>query len=254
MAKIRATVWNEFRHEKNEAHIKAVYPDGLHDVIASCLAEDGDIEAKKAALDDPDQGLPDSLLDQTDVLLWWGHMAHHEVSDALVEKVCRRVIGGMGLIVLHSGHHSKVFRSIIGDSGNLMWGDMQKEIVWNVNPTHPIAAGIPSHFVLEAEELYAEPFCIPQPDEQIFLSWFEKGYLFRSGNLWRRGRGKVFYFQPGHEEYPIYFDPNVRRILRNAVRYCAPAETGYRPTPYGVCPCVGGFAADGEEIADLKKE
>ncbi len=252
MGNIRATVWNEFRHERTEEDIKKIYPDGLHAEIGRALNEAGGIDVTLAALDDPEQGLPDAVLENTDVLLWWGHMFHGEVSDGLVEKIKRRVLEGMGLIVLHSGHQSKVFRSVVSATGNLLWGDCVKEVVWNINPTHPIAAGIPSHFVLKSEEIYAEPFGIPQPDELIFTSWFENGYVFRSGCLWRRGYGKVFYFQPGHEEVPTFYDENVRKIIVNAVRYCAPAATGYRTPPDGECPCVGGNVAGQDEIPEFR--
>ena len=181
-------------------------------------------------------------------------MYHHAVDDALVAKIKKHVLEGMGLVVLHSGHQSKVFRSVVSDTGNLLWGNNVTEVVWNIAPTHPIAAGIPSHFVLEKEELYSEPFGIPKPDELIFASWFSNGSIFRSGCLWNRGHGKVFYFQPGHEEVPTYYNEYVRRIIVNAVRYCAPAHTeGYRPADDFVCPYIGGdeFIGAGE-IEDFK--
>ncbi len=252
MSKIQVTVWNEYRHEKNNDEVRALYPNGLHAEIGKALSECDDLEITLAALDDPEQGLPDELLNRTDVLFWWGHMAHGEVSDALVEKIRNRVYNGMGLVVLHSGHYSKVFRNVVGTTGNLMWGDNKHEVIWNINPTHPIAAGIPSHFELESEEVYAEPFQIPQPDEQVFLSWYETGYVFRSGNVWKRGAGKVFYFQPGHETVPTYFNPYVRRILQNAAHYCAPAQTGYRYLPAGNSPYIRGNFVTSGEIEELK--
>ena len=252
MKTIRVTVWNEFRHEKRWEEVRKLYPDGLHATIAEALRECGDLEVRLAALDDPDQGLPDEVLNATDVLFWWGHMAHHEVKDELVEKIRARVYGGMGLVVLHSGHLSKVFRKTVGTTGNLLWGDTVREVIWNIHPEHPIAAGIPSHFHLQAEEIYAEPFQIPDPDEQVFLSWFENGYVFRSGCVWRRGLGKVFYFQPGHESVPTYHNPYVRRILQNAAHYCAPAEFGYRPTKEGEpCPWIRGYFVPETELDDF---
>ena len=203
--KIRVTAWNEFRHEKINEYVKSIYPDGIHGLIKQFLETQDDIEVTLAALDDPDNGLPDEVLNNTDVLIWWGHMAHHEVPDALVERIRHRVYTkGMGLIVLHSGHYSKVFRQVVGTNGNLSWGRDQKEIVWNLLPSHPIAAGIPDHFTLETEELYCEPFYVPQPDSLVFGSWFEDGFIFRSGLCYARGAGKVFYFQPGHESCPSY--------------------------------------------------
>lgn len=248
---IRVTVWNEYRHEKSNPAVAEIYPNGLHAVVADAV-KDEDIEVRLAALDDPQQGLPDEILNNTDVLIWWGHMAHGEVDDALVERIRRRVYGGMGLICLHSAHHSKVFRAVIGTTGNLTWGDNVPEVMWNINPTHPIAQGIPSHFKLEAEEIYAEPFQIPDPDEIVFLSWYKTGYVFRGGCCFKRGAGRIFYFQPGHETVPTYHNEYVRRILKNAVRWASPADTGYKIELDG-CPYLGGeFVPDGELDA-LKK-
>jgi trehalose utilization protein len=228
MSKLRVTIWNEFRHEKTQEEAKKIYPNGLHAVIGEYLGKQDDIEVTLAALDDPDQGLPDEVLNNTDVLIWWGHMAHREVDDALVERIRNRVyLGRMGLIVLHSGHHSKVFRSVIGTTGHLSWGREQKEVVWNLNPTHPIAAGIPDHFCIESEELYAEPFYIAEPDETIFSSWFEDGFIMRSGVVFKRAAGKIFYFQPGHEACRSFYNEYVLKIIGNGVRYVQPVCTGY---------------------------
>lgn len=254
MNKIRVTVWNEFRHEKNNDEVKKLYPDGLHAVIGEALGECSDIEVTLAALDDPDQGLPDEVLHNTDVLFWWGHMAHYAVDDALVARIRDRVFNGMGLICLHSAHMSKVFRTVVGTTGNLLWGDNLHEVIWNINPTHPIAAGLPTHFHLEKEEVYAEPFQIPDPDETVFPSWYETGYVFRSGCVWKRGLGKVFYFQPGHETVPTYYDPNIRRILQNAAHYCAPADLAFRPTKAGEgCPWIKGYFVPQGEFDEMKK-
>ena len=199
MAKtINVTIWNEYRHEKSDENVAKLYPNGLHAAIGEFLSKNDDMKITLAALDDPDQGLPDEVLNNTDVLLWWGHMNHGEVKDDLVERIRQRVyVGGMGFIALHSAHHSKPFRAIVGTTGNLLWGDNQKEIIWNIMPSHPIAAGIPAHFELPEEELYAEPFQIPQPDAHIFEGWYEHGYVFRTGCTFLRGAGRVFYFQPG---------------------------------------------------------
>lgn len=226
--KIRVTAWNEYRHEKHNDYVKSIYPDGIHGLIKQFLETNDDIEVTLAALDDPDNGLPDEVLNNTDVLIWWGHMAHHEVPDDLVERIRHRVYTkGMGLVVLHSGHHSKVFRNVVGTNGNLSWGRDQKEVVWNLLPSHPIAAGIPDHFTLDIEELYCEPFYVPQPDALVFGSWFEDGFIFRSGLCYLRGAGKVFYFQPGHESCPSYHNRYVQKIITNAVRWAKPAGFGY---------------------------
>ena len=194
MAKtINVTIWNEYRHEKSDENVAKLYPNGLHAAIGEFLSKNDDMKITLAALDDPDQGLPDEVLNNTDVLLWWGHMNHGEVKDDLVERIRQRVyVGGMGFIALHSAHHSKPFRAIVGTTGNLLWGDNQKEIIWNIMPSHPIAAGIPAHFELPEEELYAEPFQIPQPDAHIFEGWYEHGYVFRTGCTFLRGAGRVF--------------------------------------------------------------
>ena len=225
---INVVIWNEFRHEKKEPAVARIYPDGIHACIRDFLKEDDNLNITLAALDDPDQGISDELLNKTDVLFWWGHMAHGEVDDKLVEKIRNRVYAGkMGLIVLHSGHHSKVFKSIVGATGNLSWGRDQKEVVWNLMPQHPIAAGIPDHFILQSEELYAEPFYIPQPDQLVFGGWYEDGHIFRSGCCFFRGVGKIFYFQPGHEYCRSFYNPYVQRIIRNAVEWVKPADLGY---------------------------
>lgn len=221
---IRVTAWNEFRHEKKSEKVAALYPNGLHAAVAEFLRCD-ELSVRLAALDDPDQGLPDEVLENTDVLMWWGHMAHGEVSDALVERIFARVNEGMGMIFLHSAHKSKPFSRIVGSTGNLTWGRNQRCIVWNLCPTHPIAAGIPAHFEL-LEELYSEPFFIPKPEDLLFASWYEDGNLFRGGFTYTRGLGKVFYFHPGHETCTSFSDPHVQRILQNAVRWCAPVEAG----------------------------
>ena len=229
MAKtINVTIWNEYRHEKSDENVAKLYPNGLHAAIGEFLSKNDDMKITLAALDDPDQGLPDEVLNNTDVLLWWGHMNHGEVKDDLVERIRQRVyVGGMGFIALHSAHHSKPVRTIVGTTGNLLWGDNQKEIIWNIMPSHPIAAGIPAHFELPEEELYAEPFQIPQPDAHIFEGWYEHGYVFRTGCTFLRGAGRVFYFQPGHETCPSFYDANVQRIITNGVRWAAPNDFGY---------------------------
>ncbi|MCQ2432557.1 MAG: ThuA domain-containing protein [Clostridia bacterium] len=225
--KIRVTIWHEYRHEKSEEAIRAIYPNGIHAAIKEFLDKHDDLEVRLAALDDPDQGLPDDVLNNTDVLMWWGHMAHHEVNDALVEKIKNRVYdGGMGFLPMHSAHMSKPFRAIVGTSGKLLWSDDQHELIWNVLPAHPITAGIPEYIDLGTEEMYGEPFMIPQPDELLFISWFEHGYVFRSGCTYYRGRGKVFYFQPGHEACRSYYNEYVQKILYNGIKWCAPNDFG----------------------------
>ena len=220
---IRVTIWNEFHHEKTNEKAKALYPNGIHGTIKEFLSDCEDMTVTLAALDDPDQGLPEELLNNTDVLIWWGHMAHGDVDDALVRRIRKRVLNGMGFIALHSGHHSKPFKEILGSTGNLTWGDDQRCIVWNLCPSHPIAAGVPEHFEL-FEELYSEPFFVPKPDDLIFGTWYENGNIFRGGMTFTRGVGKIFYFHPGHETLPSFHNPIVQQIIKNAIRWVAPAN------------------------------
>ena len=220
---IRVTVWGENVHEQKSEVVRKVYPEGMHECIAAGLREDAGLAVRTATLQQPDHGLTPEVLAETDVLTWWGHCAHKQVDDAIVERVQERVLGGMGLIVLHSGHFSKIFKRLMGTSCALKWREAgERERVWVCNPGHAIARGLGECFELPNEEMYGEPFGIPAPDEQVFIGWFEGGEVFRSGCCWRRGAGKVFYFQPGHETYPIYRDANVQLVLRNAVNWAAP--------------------------------
>ncbi|MFO7637005.1 MAG: ThuA domain-containing protein [Clostridia bacterium] len=217
------TVWNEGRHEKENKQIASVYPKGIHGAIADHLGKEKNFSVRTATLDDPEQGLPDAVLSDTDVLIWWGHCAHGEVRDELVERIRERVNGGMGIIVLHSGHYSKIFKKLLGTSGTLKWREVnEKTRLWVVNPNHPIAEGIGPYIELPGEEMYGEPFGIPNPDELVFISWFEGGEVFRSGCCFQVERGRMFYFQPGHETYPIYHHPEIMKVIANACRWAAP--------------------------------
>ncbi len=220
---IRVTVWNEFRHERRPGAPAEVYPQGLHTPIAEHLREQG-MDVRTATLDEPEHGLTDAVLAHTDVLTWWGHMAHGDVSDAIVEKVHQRVVlEGMGLVVLHSGHFSKIFKRLMGTTCDLKWRDEGGlERVWVLEPGHPIAAGLPEYFEVPLSEMYGERFDIPQPDELIFVSWYKGGEVFRSGCTFRRGKGRIFYFSPGHETFPIYYQPEILRVIANGVRWVAP--------------------------------
>lgn len=224
MKAINVTVWNEYRHERQNDHVASIYPQGIHHAIASHLQQQAGISVKTATLDEPEHGLTDEVLDHTDVLIWWGHLAHHEVRDDIVEKVRNRVLDGMGLIVLHSGHGSKIFERLLGTkTGTLKWrDDGEKERVWVIEHGHPIADGLGDYFEIQREEMYGERFEIPAPDELVFISWFEGGEVFRSGCCYRRGKGKLFYFRPGHETFPIYHQPEVLKVIGNGVRWAAP--------------------------------
>jgi len=225
-AELAVTIWNEYRHERADPAVRAVYPDGIHAALARGLDAPG-LTIRTATLDEPEHGLSEAVLDSTDVLVWWGHKAHGEVADRVVDRVQRRVLGGMGLVVLHSGHHAKVFRRLMGTSCNLAWREAEggeRERLWVVDPAHPVAAGLGAYIELPAHEMYGEPFDIPAPDELIFISWFAGGEVFRSGCGFRRGRGRIFYFSPGHETFAIYRDRQILTVIGNAVRHVAPAH------------------------------
>ena len=231
---IRVTVWGENVHEKRDASVRLLYPDGMHSAIAAAIRENlgATCEVATATLDEPEHGLSDEVLARTDVLTWWGHIAHGEVSDDVVERVKRRVLAGMGLVVLHSGHWSKIFKSLMGTSCNLRWRSIgEREIVWNVNPAHPVAQGVPALFGIEAQEMYGEYFDIPQPDELVFISSFAGGEVFRSGCCFHRGAGRIFYFSPGDQEYPVYHHPIVGKVIANGVAWAC-RESGVLGEPY----------------------
>ena len=228
---IRVTVWNEFRHEKAEGAkfdtVRSHYPVGIHEAIASHLRKSADFQVSTAWLDQPEHGMTEEALAKTDVLTWWAHGHHAAVGDAIVDRVCKRVLEGMGLIVLHSGHASKPFTRLMGTSGRLKWREVgEREILWVTKPGHPILSGIHDHFVLPHEEMYGEFFDVPEPMETLLISSFSGGEVFRSGMTWQRGAGKIFYLRPGHETYPTYKDSNILRIIENAVKWAAPATGG----------------------------
>lgn len=217
----RVVVWNENHHERENALVGDVYPDGIHGCIATGLRDAG-IPAETATLDEPEHGLSVERLAGTDVLIWWGHARHADVSDDITTRVVEAVWAGMGLVVLHSGHFSKPFKRLMGTSCGLTWREAgERERLWVTAPNHPIVAGLPPHFELENEEMYGEPFAVPEPDETVLIGWFQGGEVFRAGLTYRRGAGRIFYFQPGHEIYPTYYDPNIRRIIANAARWAA---------------------------------
>jgi trehalose utilization protein len=231
---IRVTVWGENLHEKRDEVVHKLYPEGMHATIAAGISEhlgDGAM-LRTATMDQPGHGLSDEVLAATDVLTWWGHIGHAQVADEVVERVKRRVLQGMGLVVLHSGHWSKIFRSLMGTSCNLRWRSIaERELVWTVSPAHAIAQGIPPVFEIKAQEMYGEFFDIPPPDELVFISSFAGGEVFRSGCCFYRGAGRIFYFSPGDQEYPVYHHPVVRRVLANGVAWVF-REDGVLAEPY----------------------
>jgi trehalose utilization protein len=223
MEKIRVTIWNEFVHERENAHVRSLYPDGIHQTLANALSAQSDLEVRTATLHEPDQGLSADALAQTDVLVYWGHAAHDSVTEETVLRLQKRVLDGMGFVPLHSAHWSKIFKRLMGTTCALRYREAgERERVWNINPGHPIAAGIGDFIELPESEMYGEPFGIPMPDEQVFISWFQGGEVFRSGNCWFRGSGRIFYFSPGHESYPVYHHPEVQQVIYNAIKWARP--------------------------------
>ena len=235
-SRLSVTIWNEYRHEREHPEVAALYPAGIHEAIGDHLRRQG-FAVTAATLDEPEHGLTEARLARTDVLIWWGHMAHDEVLDSIVDRVQARVLDGMGLLVLHSGHFSKIFKRLMGTSCDLIWRENEeKERIWVVDPGHPIAAGLASYFEIPLAETYGEHFDIPAPDQLVFVSWFAGGEVFRSGCCFTRGRGKIFYFRPGHETHPIYYQPEVLKVIENAVRWAQPSDGpppayGHRPIP-----------------------
>ncbi|MGM1045950.1 Trehalose utilization protein [Paenibacillus uliginis N3/975] len=226
---LNVTIWNEFVHENIHDEVKRVYPEGIHMALAEGL-NSPEFTIRTATLDQPEHGLTDEVLNSTDVLLWWGHMAHDRVDDEIVSKVVKRVQEGMGFVVLHSGHFSKPFKALMGTSCDLKWREVgEQEILWSVNPSHPIAAGVNSHIILEQEEMYGEFFDIPTPDELIFISNFAGGEVFRSGCTFKRGQGNIFYFRPGHETYPTYYNPEILKVISNGIRWAAANSYAVKP-------------------------
>ena len=230
MPAVKVTIWNEYVHERKDARVAAIYPKGIHATLAAGIAPLGDFDVRTATLDQPEHGLTTEVLAATDVLIWWGHVAHDQVSDEIVDRVQQRVLSGMGLVCLHSGHESRIFRRLMGTSCSLRWREAgEHERLWNLRPEHPVLEGIGDYIELAKEEMYGERFDIPVPEELLMVGWFPGGEVFRSLCTWTRGLGRVVYFQPGHETHPTYHDPNVVRIVANAASWARRRVDGEVP-------------------------
>ena len=238
---VKVTIFNEFHHEKHDEDVKKIYPEGIHIALKNQLQDD-DIVIRTVTLDDEECGLTDEVLNDTDVIIWWGHMRHCDVPDSVAQRVQRAVLDGMGAIFLHSGHHSKPFKLLMGTSCNLTWReDGDEELVWNIKPAHPITQGIGRYIHLEGEETYGEPFCIPEPDELVFIGTYTGGEVFRSGCCYRRENGKIFYFQPGHETFPTYYNAHVIKVIKNAIYWAKPVYRTRLECPEVKKPLEGNF-------------
>ncbi len=216
----RVLIYHE-HHEIIVTASKDCYPEGIHETLKRFLADD-EIQIKTVITKDAET-ITEDLLAETDVMIWWAHAYHNLVSDEVAARVHRAVLDGMGIIFLHSAHFAKPFRMLMGTSCRLNWReDGDRELLWVVNPAHPIAQGIGRFIKLDHEETYGEPFGIPEPDELVFIGSFEGGEVFRSGCCYRRENGKIFYFQPGHETNPTYYHPEIIRVLKNAIHWAKP--------------------------------
>ncbi len=226
--RLRVTIWNENVQERRDESVMRIYPDGIHAAIAAGLRRElGETASIRCAtLAEPEHGLTEEVLSETDVLTWWGHVAHDQVTDEVVSRVHARILEGMGIVVLHSAHYSKIFRRLMGTTCALRWRSAEggeRELVWTVSPAHPIAEGVPQPIVIPHHEMYGEFFDIPTPDELVFISSFEGGEVFRSGCCFYRGAGRVVYFSPGDQEFPVYHQPEIQRVIANCVSWCGSA-------------------------------
>jgi trehalose utilization protein len=209
---------------------KKVYPNDINTAIAEGLKELQGWEVVVANLSDPDQGLPDKVLNRADVLIWWGHQKHDQVKNELVDKIVKRVKeDGMGFISLHSSHFAKPNKKLMGTacSWGAYVGDSITLKVTVKSPEHPIAKDV-KEFTLEHSERYSDPYAVPKPKAVVFegVATLKNGGTDPSqqGLTWEIGKGKVFYFQAGHETNPVFFDPNIRKIIANAVQWAAPSR------------------------------
>ncbi|MEZ5042821.1 MAG: alpha/beta hydrolase fold domain-containing protein [Saprospiraceae bacterium] len=273
--KIKVVVWDERQKKQQKA-----YPDFMGNHIADYLKKNDLLRVYSVGLDDPEQGLSDEVLENCEVMIWWGHVRHPEISVATSKKLIERVKAGtLEMIFLHSAHWANPFVEAMNEvtrqrveakyatleaqvtiefvtpPDSLRFrvpklGEMVKPAIYErkfpdgqlkvkvdmptcifpfyradgkpstvitLQPKHPIAKGIPSQFTIPATEMYDEPFHVPDPDEVIFEERWETGEWFRSGSLWNVGKGKVFYFRPGHETYKVYYEVMPLKIIENTV-------------------------------------
>lgn len=229
---IRVTIFCEHNQDRYEP-VKSVYPDGIHGALAAAYEAEPGFSVTIATQDMPEHGLTEELLANTDVLVWWSHLDNPQFDDVVADRVCRHVVGrGMGFLSLHSSAFSKPWQRMMGiyyDAGS--WGRFrtmpkgEKQRLWIINPGHPIVDGLKDFVEIPQDEMYGEPQLVPEADQTVFISWWEGGDVCRSGLVFFRGRGKIFQFTPGHETFPIFYQPEVQLILRNAAKFLAPSET-----------------------------
>lgn len=271
---IHVLIWDEQQTEQQE-----VYPNFLGNQLAKHLRKQEHLSVVVVTPDDPQQGLSDENLDQADVLIWWGHRRHKEITPETGQKIVARIQSGdLQMIALHSAHFATPFMEAMAartrqdverDYPQSSWSNVEVEYLpyqrkahrnemtmliepwvrvfkfpdgreklqvqlpncvfpnWRNDgkpsyiqtllPSHPIAAGVSATFTLPKTEMYAEPFHVPAPDEVVFEERWETGEWFRSGSVWNLGKGKVFYFRPGHETFAVFLEEAPLRIIENAV-------------------------------------
>ncbi len=236
----RVLVWAEDRPlEIHKTKMRQLYPEGIHGAIAEFLSRQPDLKVRTAVMTDQDQGLSKEILSATDVLVFWSHKHWRELEDVYVDAIHERVLEGMGIILLHSAHASKVFAKLMGTHTQcLRWRENDEhQRHWIVCPGHPIVRGIKGEYIeIPLDETYGEYFDIPQPDTIVFLASSEGGEVLRSGCCFRRGQGKLFYFSAGHETYPVYYQGEVQQVITNAVYWSRP-DGLYGEWPSGSREC-----------------
>lgn len=272
--RVRVVVWDERQPSQKEA-----YENFLGNAIADFLRGEDGLAVQSVTIDDPEQGISQAVLDNCDVLIWWGHKRQSEILPEAGKRIVERISSGkLHLIALHSAHWSTPFVEAMNEitrRRTVATGTAKSDITYVPPPKqytvprydtrltpftiarkfpdgrqnlevhlpyccfpayrndgkpshvkilqkgHPITKGIPHEFQISRTEMYDEPFHVPEPDDVILEERWATGEWFRSGMLWRLGKGIVFYFRPGHETFPVYKEQFPLKILSNAVRWAA---------------------------------
>ena len=227
MTKLRVTVWSEVIDPVLEPRAVTYYPDDINVYLAEFLSIEHDFEVRTANLRQKENGLSQEILNDTDVLVWWSHLYDDQVSDETAQRVAETVLNGMGILFLHASLGSKPAKILLGTNSNTgKYREIgEKEKIWVVDRSHPVVDGMEKEYIeIPASEMYGEPYGIPTPDDIVFISWFEGGEVLRSGVDWKKGAGKVFFFAPGHEEFPVYYHSEIQKAVKNIVRWLKPVK------------------------------
>ena len=212
---IRVRIWCEGTAPKS------VYPRDIDGALGDFLGKRKDLVVSRARLDDADVGLSDGALDATDALIWWGRLRHADLPDSRARAIAARVRAGkLGFIALHASCLSKPFVELMGGPCELggFREDGRPERVEIKDRDHPIARGV-APFTIPRTSMFAEPFKVPKPDSIVMMSTFDRGETFRSGMTWTVQKGRVAYFRPGHDGFPVFFHPSVRQVIANSVAW-----------------------------------